>query len=202
MISRSLASSELYFCAMGGYLPQEGDDMPRKQTKLATLTRLPEPRLRKVRTAARPQAVGGAKIDARHLENFIGYMIRRAQLAVFDAYSDETADMNITTAEFSVMLLARDNPGLSQAALCETLGVEHPRMVVLIDDLERRELVTRIASTVDRRVRAIYLTSAGRSLLGKLNRRVIAYDRHMVKRLRGDDKETLLRMLRNLARPL
>ena len=41
----------------------------------------------------------------RHLENFIGYMIRRAQLAVFDAYHEKTADMKITTAEFSVMLL-------------------------------------------------------------------------------------------------
>jgi DNA-binding MarR family transcriptional regulator len=176
--------------------------MPRKQTKLATSTRLPAQRFRKLRAARGPQRGGSAKIDMHHLENFIGYMIRRAQLAVFDAYHEKTADMNITTAEFSVMLLARDNHGLSQAALCETLGVEHPRMVVLIDDLERRELVTRIASTADRRMRAIYLTSEGRALLGKLNRRVIAYDRQMVKRLRGDDKETLMRMLRNLARPL
>lgn len=176
--------------------------MPRKQAKLATLTRLPDPRLRKVRAARGLQRDGGAKIDMHHLENFIGYMIRRAQLAVFDAYNDETAEMNITTAEFSVMLLARENPGLSQAALCEALGVEHPRMVVLIDNLERRELVTRIASTVDRRMRAIYLTSGGRALLRELNRRVIAYDRHMAKRLRGDDKEALMRMLRNLATPL
>jgi DNA-binding MarR family transcriptional regulator len=178
--------------------------MARKQTKLDTAvsTRLPASRSRKIRVAGRPQTGNGAKIDTHHLENFVGYMIRRAQLAVFQAYNDETADMDITTAEFSVMLLARDNPGLSQGTLSETLRTEHSRMVVLIDDLERRGLVTRIASTMDRRMRAIYLTSEGRKLLAKLNRRVIAYDRHIVKRLRGDDKETLLRMLQNLATPL
>jgi DNA-binding MarR family transcriptional regulator len=178
--------------------------MPRKQTKLdtAALTRLPASRPRRLRATGRPQSTNVAEIDTHHLENFIGYMIRRAQLAVFQAYNDETADMDITTAEFSVMLLARDNAGLSQGALSETLGVEHSRMVVLIDDLERRGLVTRIASTLDRRLRAIYLTPAGRKLLGQLNRRVIAYDRHMVKRLRGDDKDTLMRMLRKLATPV
>jgi DNA-binding MarR family transcriptional regulator len=176
--------------------------MPRKQIELATLTRLRASRLRKTRATGRPQTGNGANIDTHHLENFIGYMIRRAQLAVFQAYREETADMDITTAEFSVMLLARDNPGLSQGALSETLGVEHSRMVVLIDDLERRGLVTRIASTMDRRMRVIYLTPEGRKLLGKLNRRVVAYDRRIVKRLRGDDKETLLRMLRKLATPL
>jgi DNA-binding MarR family transcriptional regulator len=150
----------------------------------------------------RQQTGNGISVDTHHLENFIGYMIRRAQLAVFQAYNDETADMEITTAEFSVMLLARDNPGLSQGALSETLRVEHSRMVVLIDYLERRGLVTRIASTMDRRMRAIYLTPEGRKLLGKLNRRVTAYDRHIVKRLRGDDKEVLLRMLRKLATPI
>ena len=178
--------------------------MPRKQTKLdaAVLARLPVARRRKARPTRQPETGGGAKVDTHHLENFIGYMIRRAQLGVFQAYNDETADMNVTTAEFSVMLLARDNPGLSQGALSDLLGVEHSRMVVLIDDLERRKLVTRIASTLDRRMRAIYLTAEGRKLLGKLNRRVVAYDRHIVKRLRGDDKEALLRMLRNLATPI
>jgi DNA-binding MarR family transcriptional regulator len=180
----------------------EGEGMTRKPAKLESRTIAPLPRARgRKRSVKRPQP-GEATIDMRHLENFVGYMIRRAQLAVFQAYNDETAEMSITTAQFSVMLLVRDNPGLSQGALSETLGVEHSRMVVLIDDLERRALVTRIASTMDRRMRAIYLTRDGRKLFAKLNRRVTAYDRHIVKRLRGDDKEALLRMLRKLATPL
>jgi len=135
------------------------------------------------------------------LEQFIGYAIRRAQLAVFQDFDERMGELAISTAQFSVLRLARDNPGLNQRALADALGAETSRMVLIIDDLERRGLVARLASTVDRRARAIYLTAEGRKLLKTLERRAAQNDRAMATRLRGDDVKVLLRMLRNIATP-
>ncbi|HYM04205.1 MAG TPA: MarR family transcriptional regulator, partial [Stellaceae bacterium] len=75
-------------------------------------------------------------------------------------------------------------------------------MVFIVDDLERRGLLVRLPSTVDRRSHAIFLTPEGRKLHTVLSRRVAKQNSRMVDRLRGADKALLLRMLKQLATPL
>ena len=170
--------------------------MPRPRTR----TQAPVPA--KPKAEADAAASAGRGLSLTGLEQVIGYLIRRAQLAVFQDFDERMAELAVTTAQFSVMLLARDNPGLNQRALADALGAETSRMVLIIDDLERRGLVSRLASTVDRRARAIYLTTEGQKLLKALEKRVRQNNRAMIKRLRGDDEKLLVRMLRNLATPL
>ena len=172
--------------------------MARKQANVRTLA-VKKPRLK--RRAAAPRAPARA-LDLGGLDQVIGYAIRRAQVAVFQDYDELTADLGITTIQFSVMRLAHANPGLNQTALANALGADTPRMVLIIDDLERRGLVVRLASTVDRRSRAIFLTPDGRKLHTVLSKRVAEQNRRMVKRLRGDNKDHLLRMLHKLATTL
>jgi DNA-binding MarR family transcriptional regulator len=164
-------------------------------------------RMKSAAEGARPKPEPSASAAAAApslaaLEGFIGYAIRRAQLSVFQDFNERMAEFGVSTAQFSVMRLARDNPGLNQRTLAEALGAETSRMVLIIDELERRGIVDRLPSTLDRRSRAIYLTAEGRKLLRRLEQRAAAQDRAMVKRLRGDDKAALLRMLRKLATPL
>lgn len=161
----------------------------------------PSPRPRR-KPPAQTAPAASEQVDTSGLGDFVGYAIRRAQLAVFQEFKTWMAEFEVTTAQFSVLLLVRDNPGLNQKTLAGTLGVETPRMVLIVDYLENRGLVTRLASTVDRRARAIFLTAPGRKLLRQLDRRSAEYERRIVERLRGDDKETLLRMLRHLAEPV
>lgn len=142
------------------------------------------------------------QLDMGGLDEVIGVMIRRAQVAVFEDYRQLTRDLDISTAQFAVMRLAHTNPGINQTVMANTLGAEASRMVFIIDDLERRGLVTRLASTVDRRSRAIFLTAQGRKLHKAVSKRVERQNRRMIERLRGDDPGTLLRMLRNLAAPV
>jgi DNA-binding MarR family transcriptional regulator len=166
--------------------------MPRKP---APAKRLSPKKAEPQRRAARPAP------DMGGLDGIIGYAIRRAQAAVFQDYNEMTADLGITATQFAVLRLAQRNPGLNQTALANALGADGPRMVLIIDDLERRGLVARLASTVDRRSRAIFLTPSGRALHKVLSRRVAQQERRMVKRLRGGDKEMLLRLLHALATP-
>lgn len=170
----------------------------------ATRRKIRNPQLR----PARPGRAPGdgppptlAAVDVSGLETIVGYMVRRVQLSVWQDFGDRFAELGITPARYSVVRLVGDNPGITPAALADALGVERSRMAVLVDDLERRGLLVRIASTVDRRSRAIFLTGFGRSQLRVFNRKVAASERQIFRRLRGDDKQVLIRMLRNLATP-
>ncbi len=135
------------------------------------------------------------------LDEVIGFALRRAQVAAFQDYAQTMNDLGISTTQFSVMRLAHANPGINQTTLADALDAEPPRMVSIIDDLERRGLVERLASTIDRRARAIFLTGDGRKLHAVLSKRVTGQNRRLAARLRGANKDALLKMLRDLATP-
>jgi DNA-binding MarR family transcriptional regulator len=174
--------------------------MARKRAEASAAPKTTAARVRTPRTPA--AAAADPPIDLDNLQDLIGYGIRRAQLAVFQSFKEAMGDLAVTTAQFSVVRVVHDNPGLNQTSLANALGVETPRMVLILDDLEARDLVVRVASTMDRRSRAIYLTDEGNRMLGLLEERTEAHNRDLIERLRGDDWEVLARMLRNLATPI
>lgn len=138
-------------------------------------------------------------INMKYLEGTIGYMIRRAQIAVFSDIYKAFGDIRITTAEFSVLAVVADNPGINQADLASALGVERPRMVPIINKLEERKLALRVVDRDDARARLIHLTTQGEQLLSVLKKRFAEHQRRMLVRLGAADPSSILRDLRHLA---
>lgn len=123
-----------------------------------------------------------------------------------DQETDGTRDIGpgyvIAPVQFSILRLVAANPGINQTVLAQALGADPSRMVFIIDELEGRGLVQRLASTVDRRSRAIFLTAEGRKLDRALVKNVARQNKLLIERLRGDDPAALLRMLGNLIHPV
>ncbi|MBI1353431.1 MAG: MarR family transcriptional regulator [Acidobacteria bacterium] len=74
-----------------------------------------------------------------------------------------------------ILRMLGSNPGMSQQALSETLGMFPSRLVSLLDELERRKLIERRGSPRDRRVYQLHLTGEGRKSLtavGKVTRQL------------------------------
>ena len=84
-------------------------------------------------------------IDLGVLNERLGYFIRRAQLWVFQDFIRRLSSIDISPAEFSVLVVIGANTGLSQAELAATLGIERARLVRLLHRLERRDLTQRLA---------------------------------------------------------
>jgi DNA-binding MarR family transcriptional regulator len=55
-------------------------------------------------------------------------------------------------------------PTRTQAALAASIGADKTRLIPVLDDLQRRDLISREADPADRRVRLLSLTPAGRRL--------------------------------------
>ena len=99
------------------------------------------------------------------LQRFVGYRLRRAQLAVFDDFARRFASLDLTPAQFSTLVLIRENPGRRQSDVAAALGIQRPNFVSLMDGLEKRGLAERVRSGQDRRANALRLAPAGAALL-------------------------------------
>ncbi len=139
-------------------------------------------------------------LDLGGLDQFTGYVVRRAQVWIFQDFKRVLRKFDITPAQFSVVKIVAANPGVVQARVAEVLAIERARLVEMLDRLERRGLIVRSRSPSDRRSHALHLTQGGASLLERLDPLIAAHEQHVLDRIGADDKRELLRILRPLLR--
>jgi MarR family transcriptional regulator for hemolysin len=68
----------------------------------------------------------------------------------------------------TIAFAAKATSPLSQSELADRLGVEGATMVAMVDRLVKAGLVSREASTTDRRIKRVVLTSAGQQIYEKV----------------------------------
>jgi DNA-binding MarR family transcriptional regulator len=139
-------------------------------------------------------------LDLGGLDQFTGYVVRRAQVWIFQDFKRVLRKFDITPAQFAVVKIVAANPGVVQARVAEVLAIERARLVEMLDRLERRGLIARSRSPNDRRSHALHLTQGGAGLLERLDPLIAAHEQHVLDRIGADDKRELLRILRPLLR--
>jgi DNA-binding MarR family transcriptional regulator len=140
----------------------------------------------------RPEAPGA---DLGRLTRHLGYFVRRAQIWIFQDFIRTLAEADIRPAQYSVLLMIEANPGLSQAILAQTLGIERARLVRLLDGLEARRFVQRRRSKSDRRSHILSLTPQGRSALGQMKGMADQHEQRLARKVGVRGRRTLLRLL-------
>jgi len=148
-------------------------------------------------TAAKEESTPA--VDLGPLASTIGYVLRRAQLAVFDEVITGFAELDLRPAQYSVLVLLRHSPGLKQSDVAAALGIQRANFVVLFDRLERRGLARRAAAPNDRRSYALYLTDAGAKLLTRANAIQAKVEARLAAKLGPGGRQQLLELLKCLA---
>jgi DNA-binding MarR family transcriptional regulator len=74
------------------------------------------------------------------------------------------AGLNITIEQWSVLYHLWKQEGISQQELCKATFRDKPSITRLVDNLEKINLVKRVASENDRRINLIYLTKQAQKL--------------------------------------
>jgi DNA-binding MarR family transcriptional regulator len=155
------------------------------------------------RAARKPQAKAATEAGALQmgeLSELLGYSLKRAQLRIFEDFLRCVAPLQLTPAQFSVLLLLDKNPGRNQTEIASTLGILRPNFVAMLDSLESRDLCARKRSANDRRSHVLVLTDKGRAVLARARKLVAARHEARLNRLLGpDDRAALLAMLTRIA---
>jgi len=135
------------------------------------------------------------QLDFGPLPKLTGYVVRQAQLAVFDDFIRTFAPIGLRPAQFSALMLIYRNPGRKQSEIAAALGIKQANFVALMDDLDQRHLTRRVRSAADRRSHALTLTTKGKVLLQKALGVLEMHEQRFVSRLGSSDHARLLELL-------
>jgi DNA-binding MarR family transcriptional regulator len=140
--------------------------------------------------------------DLPEMSNIIGYMLRRAQLNVFQDFLESFAKLKLRPAEFSVLNLIAQSPGQKQSEIAEKLGIKRANFVALMDGLERRGVAERRKSPDDKRSHSLHLTPEGERFVAKMFAIWSAHEKRFIERLGGEvERDRLLELLDRIANP-
>jgi DNA-binding MarR family transcriptional regulator len=138
-------------------------------------------------------------IDYGPLEHWIGFNLRMAQDASFQAFSRLSQEIGVKPGRFATLLLIGKNPGISQTALSRANGRDKSTLTPLLADLTRRGLVRRTRTRNDRRTYRLALTKAGEDLLRQLTDCAREHERKLDAVIGMRTRAQFLRTLRKLA---
>ena len=135
------------------------------------------------------------------LEHWLGFNLRMAQAAAFQAFSRLSSEVGVQPGRFATLTLIGANPGITQTALSRANGRDKSTLTPLIGDLVRRGLIRRTRDRKDRRTYRLTLTPAGQRLLKALTDCAEQHERNL-DRIVGADRALFIRLLRKVATEL
>jgi DNA-binding MarR family transcriptional regulator len=137
------------------------------------------------------------RLDLGHLDQHLGYFVRRLQVMIFRDFIRTLAPMRLRPAQYSVLLLIEANPGSSQAAVGRVLGIERARLARLLHDLQGRGWIERRAVDGDGRSHALFLRAEGSRALARSKKLAGRHEQRLTKLLGVKRRVALMGLMRS-----
>lgn len=115
-------------------------------------------------------------VNDQTLRGLVGYHLKRASNAVQADLATTLQPFELRMITYTALVIIVDNPGLRQSQLADAMDVERPNLVVIIDELEGRELIVRDKVPTDRRAYALHATLMGHQLAARALQAVKAHE--------------------------
>lgn len=96
-----------------------------------------------------------------------GFLLRRAHQISAAVFEDECRELALTPAQFGVLTVLKEHPGLGQSSLARALGFDKVTVLRVLRGLEARGLVTRAPATGNKRNISVALTTRGAAVLAQ-----------------------------------
>lgn len=138
------------------------------------------------------------EIDYGPLADWVGFSLRMAQVASFQAFAQEVGDVDLPPGRFALLNLIGHNPGISQTLLSRAVGRDKSTLTPALRDLKRRGLIARVRLESDRRSFHLALTPAGQTLLRRLTQCAARHEDNLDRIIGPRDRARFLRILRKI----
>lgn len=143
-----------------------------------------------------------APLSLGPLADFIGFHLRLAQDASFQAFARRVGYADLKPGRFALMALIAQNPGVTPTALSRISGRDKSSITPSLRGLEQRGLVVRRQAAGDRRSWTLALTDAGHATLAELMAHAEAHDRELDRIIGSTNKPLFMEQLRRIAATL
>lgn len=125
----------------------------------------------------------------------LNYLIRRMHQTADAFYYDEIPHGDITPVQLAALRAIQFRPGTDQLRLANAIKLDRTTVAGVVLRLEKKGLITRAPAVHDRRSNLLYLTEAGRDLLGVLLPAADRAQRRMLAKLPPEERMAFLDLM-------
>lgn len=126
----------------------------------------------------------------------LGFLLRQAQLKVYETYFRQCGEHHVKPGEFSVLWAIASNPGIRQSLLCQRLVIKRSHMTKLVRALEDQGYVSRRIPDDDRRGVELTLTAQGRTVVENIAKWFFAFEDSLGVEMGEPDRSQFVHLLR------
>jgi MarR family transcriptional regulator for hemolysin len=139
-------------------------------------------------------------LDHGRMRKLLGYNLAQAAIPSFKIFQKRIGEpFQLRRIDFTILMLVASNPQVTQRQMSLALEVAAPRLTLVCDKLEERELITRTRSDHDRRKQYIALTRKGATLVRKAERIADHMEKELLGHLTELEQTMLFQLLEKVA---
>ncbi len=135
--------------------------------------------------------------DSRLLE-MPGHLIRRLQQIASALFLEQARSFDFTPVQYAALVAIKNNPGLDQTTLCNTIALDRSTIGDVVGRLEKRGLISRTNGANDRRTKTLNVTAAGNRMIKDIDSAVAETQRLILAPLKPGERTAFMRMLKHL----
>ena len=138
----------------------------------------------------------GTKRDVRAMDAYLKLM--RAADTLESHSLKHIKDAGLTVSQFGVLETLLHLGPLQQSVISEKLLKSGGNITMVIDNLEKQELIRRVTNPEDRRCVRVHLTDKGRDMIASVFHEHVAFVASIMSTLSNDEQELLASLCRKL----
>jgi len=127
-----------------------------------------------------------------------GYLFRRMQQIAVALFVEECRAFALTPVQYAALVAIHTHPGIDATRLSAVIAFDRSTLGNVIERLEAKKLVERKPSPQDKRVKLLYLTRAGTTVLRDIVPSVDRAQARMLQPLKAADRRALMALLSRL----
>ena len=154
------------------------------------------------RKAVVPETSVANRINLGWLGGTVGYHLRTAQEAAFEAFARRANGADARPWRFAILALIDASPGVTQRDLAAAVRRKTSTLTPALDELVRRGYVSRKRLKADRRAYALTLTPRGHGAMLELLASAVEHEREVDRLVGPENRADFIRILRRIAEGL
>ncbi len=132
------------------------------------------------------------------LEQCINFVLTKAQRNIHQLFKAELAPYGVTPGQYAVLRCLWDENAQTARKLADRLALDGSTITGLLDRMEQKGLIEKLADPKDRRALQVVLTETGRKLQKPLSQAILNANHKALLSLDEIQAETLKQMLHDL----
>jgi MarR family transcriptional regulator, lower aerobic nicotinate degradation pathway regulator len=127
-----------------------------------------------------------------------GYLFRRMQQIAVAIFVEECRAYDLTPVQYAALIAIHTHPGIDATRLSAVIAFDRSTLGNVIERLETKSLIERKPGREDKRVKLLYLTRSGTTLLRDIKSSVDRAQARMLQPLKPAGRRTLLALMTQL----